>query len=279
MSSPWGGVPLLEGVGKKVPHVREGRPPHSTRPAPRGYAWRTETLFESAEYHQGPMTVEMISNDSPNGAPEADLPGLIDRRSWNLPNLITVSRFLLALVLFVLIDLDGWWRVAAVLFVFAALTDVLDGYLARKYGQITVLGRIMDPFVDKIIVLGAFIFLQGKQSGDLHSGVTASMTFIILAREMFVTSLRAILEQYGLDFSAKWSGKLKMFLQSATVPICLLSLSEPFLQSISGWLNHEQFLLFRDVMLWGTVTFTLYSGIEYVVRAARLWKANDSSAD
>jgi CDP-diacylglycerol--glycerol-3-phosphate 3-phosphatidyltransferase len=198
-------------------------------------------------------------------------PPLLDRRALNLPNLITLSRFVLSLVLFVLIDVEGWWRTAAVVFVVAALTDFLDGYLARKYGQVTVLGRILDPFVDKIIICGAFIFLQGKRSGDLTSGVTAWMTFVIVAREMFITGLRAVLEQYGRDFSAKWSGKIKMGLQCIAVPLSLLSLSEIFLQDLAPTMTVDQFVALRDAMLWVTVGVTVYSGVEYVVRAIRLW--------
>ena len=215
----------------------------------------------------------------PEPTQESGPPPIFDRRALNLPNLITVSRFVLAIILFILIDLDGWWRTAAALFVVAAFTDFLDGYLARKYGQITVLGRILDPFVDKLIICGSFIFLQGKSSGGLESGVTAWMTFVIVAREMFITSLRAVLEQYGRDFSAKWSGKLKMLLQCLTVPVCLLSLSQLFLDWAAGFDAAGQFLRLRDVMLWLTVGITVYSGLEYVARAMQLWKAAPRRAD
>ncbi len=190
----------------------------------------------------------------------------LDRQSLNLPNLITVSRFVLSIILFVLIDLDGWWRAAAVVFIVAALTDYLDGYLARKYGQVTVLGRILDPFVDKIIICGAFIFLQKWD----RSGVTAWMTFIIIARELLITSLRAFLEQRGRDFSAKWSGKIKMIVQCTAVPLCLLSLSEPFVASLPDWFAADRFRVLRDVAVWGTVGITVYSGVEYTWRAFRM---------
>jgi CDP-diacylglycerol--glycerol-3-phosphate 3-phosphatidyltransferase len=140
---------------------------------------------------------------------------------------------------------------------------------------VTVLGRIMDPFVDKIIICGAFIFLQGKASqgtaGEvLSSGITGWMTFVIVARELFITSLRAFLEQRGKDFSAKWSGKIKMGLQCLAVPMCLLSLSPEF----NAWLAAEwsvaSFLWWRDVALWGTVAVTVYSGVEYTWRALRM---------
>ena len=98
-------------------------------------------------------------------------PAVIDRDSLNLPNLITLSRLLLAFVLFALIYVEALWITAAVLFVVAAATDALDGYIARKYGTITALGRILDPFVDKIIVCGAFVFLLDKKVFvDLETG-------------------------------------------------------------------------------------------------------------
>ncbi len=190
----------------------------------------------------------------------------IDRRSLNVPNILTLSRFVLALVLFALIDRDGWWRLSAVLFIVAASTDFLDGYYARKYGQVTVLGRVLDPFVDKIIIGGSFIFMLSHP----NSGVTTWMAFIIIGRELFVTSLRAILERHGTDFSAKWSGKIKMGLQCVAVPLALLSLSPEFQAGISSIVSPSSFDTFRDAFLWATVLFTIYSGVEYTVRGIQL---------
>ncbi len=187
----------------------------------------------------------MTDSDQPTSAQPQ--PSGLGRESLNLPNLITVSRFLLALVLFWLIDLGGHWIASAGLFVFAASTDWLDGYLARKYGQVTVLGRILDPFVDKIIVGGTFLFLLDKngaiESGvTVHSGVTAWMVIVVIGREMFVSSLRGFLEQQGKDFSASFSGKAKMMLQCVAVTASLLSLS---VQLQWSWLPAT-----RDVLLW-----------------------------
>lgn len=193
-------------------------------------------------------------------------PAPLDRRSLNLPNAITLSRLVLAIVLFVLIDADGWWRTAAVVFVLAAFTDFLDGWLARRHGQVTTLGRILDPFVDKIIICGAFIFLLHKPD----SGVTGWITFLIVAREMFITSLRAFLEQSGRDFSAMWSGKIKMVLQCAAVPLCLLSPSPDFQEWLARVWSVAGFMTLRDVVLWATVGVTVYSGVEYTWRAFRM---------
>lgn len=200
-------------------------------------------------------------------------PAPFSRQALNAPNIITLSRLVLSIVLFVLIDLNGWWRAATAVFIVAASTDFLDGYIARKYGLVTVLGRIMDPFVDKIIICGAFIFLQKWPA----SGVTAWITFLILAREMFITSLRTFLEQRGQDFSAKWSGKVKMILQCVAVPACLLSLSPEFKAWLSPMMSAAGFDWFRDVCLWSAVVVTVYSGVEYTWRAARMLSARSVS--
>lgn len=182
----------------------------------------------------------------------------IDSASLNLPNLITLSRLLLAVVLFVLIDIQGLWITSAIIFVVAAATDALDGFVARRYGMVTTLGRILDPFVDKIIICGSFVFLLEKNV-EADSGVTGWMVIIVLAREMFVTSLRAFLEQHGRDFSASWSGKIKMVLQCTAVTASLLSMS-PLIKS-------PTFSSIRDFVLWSTVGVTAYSGFVYIYRA------------
>ena len=109
------------------------------------------------------------------------------------------------------------------MFVVAAGTDWVDGFWARRYGQVTTLGRILDPFVDKIIICGTFIFLVAE------SAIRASpawMAVIVVGRELLVTALRSFLEEQGADFSAKLSGKLKMVLQCLAATLSLLALSQ-----------------------------------------------------
>src|SRR6185369_14028873 len=124
---------------------------------------------------------------------------------FNLPNQLTVLRLLLSVVLFALIALQ-YFLAGVVVFIVAAGTDWLDGYFARKYGQVTNLGRILDPFVDKIIICGSFVFLVAEPD----SGVQAWMAVFVVGRELLVTALRSYLEGEGADFSAVMSGKLKM---------------------------------------------------------------------
>jgi CDP-diacylglycerol--glycerol-3-phosphate 3-phosphatidyltransferase len=199
----------------------------------------------------------------PTNAVVASAPRLprIDRKSLNVPNCITLARLVLAVVLFAMISFGSSWIAAAVMFVVAAATDALDGFIARRYGLVTTLGRILDPFADKIIICGAFLFLVAQP----ESGVNAWMALIVFGREMFITSLRAFLEQHGRDFSAVWSGKIKMILQCAAVTASLLSMDERF--------DVPTFLLVRDVIVWATVAVTVYSGVEYTYRAYRMLRA------
>ncbi|MCH8829422.1 MAG: CDP-diacylglycerol--glycerol-3-phosphate 3-phosphatidyltransferase [Planctomycetes bacterium] len=216
-------------------------------------------------------TTEPTTSSKPKSGQNASSGNPFNRDALNIPNLITISRLVLAVVLFTLIYIHGFWMTSAILFVVAAWTDFLDGYIARKYGMVTVLGRILDPFVDKIIIGGAFIFLSEKtvtlENGEvLRSGVNAWMAMIVIGREMFVTSLRAFLERQGRDFSANWSGKLKMVLQCIAVPAALLSLDPRF--------DSDGFRLLRDVLLWSAVAVTVFSGVIYVFRAATLLESD-----
>lgn len=212
-------------------------------------------------------TTEQTS--TPTAQPARSAGTLTLASALNLPNLITLSRFVLSLVLFAMMSFTDWWLGSAALFVVAASTDFLDGYFARKYGLVTVLGRIMDPFVDKVIVCGAFVFLLPVE----HSGVNAWMAIIVIGREMFVTSLRSFLEQQGQDFSASWSGKIKMGLQCVAVAAALLSLSP----AIRDHAATKTFVTLRDILLWSAVATTIYSGVVYVQRAAQLVRESSQS--
>ncbi|HUY92327.1 MAG TPA: CDP-diacylglycerol--glycerol-3-phosphate 3-phosphatidyltransferase [Pirellulales bacterium] len=183
---------------------------------------------------------------------------------FNLPNQLTILRLVLSIVLFALITFQ-LYTASFFVFVVAASTDWLDGYFARKYGMVTMLGRILDPFVDKIIICGTFVCLVA----DPLSGIRGWMAVIVVGRELLITALRSFLEQQGADFSATMSGKLKMLLQclAAGTSLFLLSgmVSSP--ATPPGWLSY---LLIGSV--WGAVALTVYSGVEYVRRAILLWR-------
>lgn len=180
---------------------------------------------------------------------------------FNVPNQLTVSRLVLSIVLFVLIALQ-MYLVSLIVFVIAASTDWLDGYYARKYGQVTALGRILDPFVDKIIICGTFIFLAAVPTSE----IAPWMAVVVVGRELLVTALRSYLEGEGADFSAAMSGKLKMVLQCLAVGASLYALSSP---DRPLWLHYT---LVGSV--WAAVVLTVYSGLAYVQRAITIMRGS-----
>lgn len=207
------------------------------------------------------------------------------------PNLLTASRVVLAVVFIAL--LASWrfpespqhpiWTcfTAAVLFSVSAITDALDGFLARRWNVISRFGRVMDPFADKLLVVGAFIMLAGP-AFTLHggagtppvqvSGVEPWMAVVILGRELLVTSLRGVLEADGQDFSASMSGKLKMVLQSIVVPLVLVMLAFGERSVITGSTPRMVIV----VSVWATVLVTVLSGVPYVTRAIAMLRRSQA---
>ncbi|MEZ6242041.1 MAG: CDP-alcohol phosphatidyltransferase family protein [Phycisphaerales bacterium] len=215
-----------------------------------------------------------------------------------IPNALTILRLFLAAAFFALLEIGlgdrpATWRLgdgipnpnpalprdvllaAAALFVVAAATDALDGYLARKWNAISKFGRVMDPFADKILVLGAFVYLASPAFAAVDpyssdqarlvqlSGVAPWMAVVILARELLVTSVRGFFESQGVDFSADVAGKAKMILQSLVIPLVLvlLALNDVPLASPAWWAIH--------LAVWLTVLVTVLSCAPYIAKGVR----------
>jgi CDP-diacylglycerol--glycerol-3-phosphate 3-phosphatidyltransferase len=187
-------------------------------------------------------------------------------RIWNLPNQLTASRFVLALVLFGLISAKLWlWGL--IVFLIAAFTDWLDGYLARKQNLMSTLGRILDPLVDKVLMCGAYICLLplGEQEGWLRPW----MVTVVVGRELVITGLRSWMEAHGARFGADWLGKLKMGLQcAAVIAVFAACLVPDVVGEASAFFNAV-----RNVLIWAMTVATLLSGLQYVWKAAMLLNA------
>lgn len=241
-----------------------------------------------------------VSHSSPTTPVPALRAGPFERA---FPNLLTGARVVLAIAFFAILtpwkyknsplargEGPDWWLIlAAGVFIVAAVTDALDGYLARRWNVVTTFGRIMDPFADKLLVIGAFVFLASPgftHTGDaiIHlpkqqpppenvsgsvTGVQAWMVALILGRELLVTSIRAECEARGVEFSASWSGKWKMILQSVCVPAVLI------LMNIPGHTTNEvrrpgDIATYAILgIVWLTVAVTVWSGLPYITRASR----------
>lgn len=220
--------------------------------------------------------------------------------NWKIPNQLTVGRMILAGGFFVLVGLyepgapgRNWWllNAAFVVYIIAGITDVLDGYLARKLHLTSAFGRIADPFVDKVLVVGAFVMLAGSNyafpagsgagaeasvpegslpgwtTGGMVSAVQAWMVVVILAREFIVSAVRGYSESQGVKFPAIPAGKIKMFVQS--VAICTV------LYQLANVRDAAWAVRLKVTMVWLAVAVTVFSAAAYVGKIRRLLRPDE----
>jgi CDP-diacylglycerol--glycerol-3-phosphate 3-phosphatidyltransferase len=194
-----------------------------------------------------------------------------------LANKITSARFFVTLIYFgVLTYIIAEYKhltvdrrnflldIAFALFFVAAASDWLDGYFARKYGEVTHFGRIADPFVDKIIVCGSFTYFLSLE--PLPGVFPAWFVMLILAREFLVHGIRSVAEAQGIEFGANFLGKTKLVVQAFTVGTGLWYASH--LRGVS-W---TEFL--AHLSMWATLLVTVISGAVYVVQARRVFASS-----
>lgn len=185
----------------------------------------------------------------------------------NVPNLLSAARIPLAVVLFACI-VNAAWLAGLVVFLIATATDWLDGWWARRYGPLTLVGRNLDPLADKVLVCGAFIYLIPVGESGAATGINPWMVTVVVARELVVTGIRGIVEATGKKFGADWFGKLKMGLQCAVLIGVLLIQwwrAAGFSPAVLNVLDPVQL-----VLLWAMLVATIGSGLQYLVKAAKL---------
>ena len=217
--------------------------------------------------------------------------------NWKLPNQLTVGRIGLAAGFFVLLGLydrtdpamSRWLLNSAfVLYIVAGITDVLDGYLARKWKVTTAFGRITDPVVDKVLVVGAFAMLAGRNfavgpggaglcelernmpywlTGDMLSAVRPWMVVLILSREFIVSAVRGYSESQGVVFPATSAGKIKMFLQSVAICTVIYQIANV---PVSPWAVYT-----KIITVWLSIIVTVTSGLMYIGKARQLLVSSD----
>lgn len=188
------------------------------------------------------------------------------------PNRITALRFVGSIVLFFVLSLRGdndpeaiagYLDLSFWLFIGIAATDYLDGYLARRGNQITSFGRIADPFVDKVLVIGTMVFLAVLEWS--RPWFPAWIVVAVVAREFLVTGIRGYVESQGLAFPADWFGKIKMVVQCIAIGIVLglyaFEWSEPLRRFLA---------VAGHVFVWGTLITTVGSGTSYVLKTRRI---------
>lgn len=170
---------------------------------------------------------------------------------FNIPNLLSISR-ILAVPVFIVLMLDPSpvrALIAGIIFSLASATDWLDGYLARKWGQVTKIGKLLDPIADKILIMSALVILVEIRSDVVHAWIA----IVIIGREFAVTGLRAIASSENIIIQAENVGKFKVGAQITAVLALLLdyTLAEEWLRELGS------------LALWIAMILALYSAIHY----------------
>ena len=179
-----------------------------------------------------------------------------------VPNVISGLRLVVSAAVFVLLAWQWWgWGLAA--FVLAASTDAVDGWYARRYNAVSVLGRILDPLVDKVLICGTYVMLAATPAAAGHPvSIVGWMAVVVVVRELVVTGVRGEMERQGIDFSAGFSGKLKMILQSIAIPADLIVRGD-----LAAGLGEPARGMLPTVALvtaWLAIVLTIWSGVEYL---------------
>ncbi len=171
-----------------------------------------------------------------------------------LPNILTVSRILVIPVLVALMSFPGpeTRALATLLFVLAGITDIFDGYLARRYNVTSSMGKLLDPMADKLLIMAALVMLLACP----ESAVPAWMVVILLSREIMITSLRGVAAARGVVIQAEQIGKYKAVIQVYAVTGLLMHYTYFHIDFHAGGLY----------FLWISVILSLWSGYTYLRR-------------
>lgn len=176
--------------------------------------------------------------------------------TWNVPNVLTLIRIFLVPVFIIIyiINIPYWNIYADIIFICASLTDMLDGYLARKLNQVSSFGKLWDPIADKLLVLAALLVLMdwGK--------IGIIITLVLIAREFLISALRQIAAVKGVVIAADKAGKIKTIVQMSAI-ILILFQNWPF-----GSYTEN----IGIVLIWISVVISIYSCINYFVKNSEL---------
>jgi len=192
----------------------------------------------------------------------------------NIPNLLTFARILMIPLCLWFLDQDtpraGFW--SAIVFTLAAITDILDGYLARKLGVVSVLGKLIDPLADKLIVMATLVWLvpMGR--------MPAWAVIVLLAREFSVTALRSVAASEGVIISAGQEGKVKTALQM--IGIIALLVGYPYHLSYFGLdLGVVDCMKVGRVLVYLSLVFSVASAAQYIGLFAAAVEAKEEKRD
>ncbi|HEU4762488.1 MAG TPA: CDP-diacylglycerol--glycerol-3-phosphate 3-phosphatidyltransferase, partial [Gemmatimonadales bacterium] len=177
---------------------------------------------------------------------------------WTLPNIITIVRICFTPVIALLPFIEGYWPkvICFVIFIIAAVSDLFDGYLARRWNQVTDLGKLLDPIADKLLTSAAFISLVQLNLAP------AWMVAIIIGREFAITALRSLAYTRGITIPASRLGKIKMGSQVTAILLLIL-----------GWGPMPWLAPIGYISLWAVMLLAVASAVDYYRRFQRLLNA------
>jgi CDP-diacylglycerol--glycerol-3-phosphate 3-phosphatidyltransferase len=174
-------------------------------------------------------------------------------------NIVTIVRIIMVpfVLVILLTEMQNKEIIAFAIFVTAAITDAVDGYIARKYNQVSALGKFLDPLADKLLVSAALIALVYLQEVETWAAA------LIILREIFISAFRFYFLLNHASFSASIPAKMKTTFQIVALSILILYRKMPFA---------DYFFILGTVVLYVAIFLTLYSGAEYVLRFSRSLK-------
>lgn len=202
----------------------------------------------------------------------------------NIPTKITTARIVLVILLlaFLLVfdfipdfspiyfgpnnSINIVYLITMIVFIIASLTDSLDGYLARKWNQVTDLGKFLDPVADKLLVNSILIYLAISRFGNMS--IPTFAIILMVARDLVVDALRFVAASKGVVLAANIFGKLKTVFQMCAIPVVLLN-GWPFSYFDLGWNNY---LRIGNILIYLATIMSLLSGIIYVIQNAYVLK-------
>jgi CDP-diacylglycerol---glycerol-3-phosphate 3-phosphatidyltransferase len=214
----------------------------------------------------GPRKVTPVPVEDPGSQPQLDkktrrkeVRRSLAQDAVNIPNLLTFARILMIPLCLWLLDKDtprsGFW--AAIVFTLAAITDLLDGYLARKLGVVSVLGKLIDPLADKLIVMATLVWMTPMGRMPVWAVI------VLLAREFSVTALRSVAASEGVIISAGQEGKTKTALQM--IGIIALLVGYPYHLSYAGLdLGVVDCMRVGRVLVYLSLVFSVASAAQYI---------------
>lgn len=185
----------------------------------------------------------------------------------NLPNKLTILRIIMIplVMVFYMVDAIPYGKIIAlVLFVLAAVTDFLDGYIARKYNLVTDLGKFLDPIADKLLVISVLLMIV--VDGTIPGPWGLIVVTIIISRELIVDAFRLIASNKGLVLAADIWGKAKTMVQCWTMPLCILLSYLNGVARVQGTLGLDIFSIVCYVLIGLSTVLTVISGVNYFIR-------------